>query len=160
MNLKDITVGTFQVIVQDNVLLDLLEVPYTDVNGKKTRLMKSIREQIVEDKYPSDLIEDNLSRLCVYELPSTPTLNPNVEKGWIEIDIYTTKEKNKVDRRVLVVAERLICLLDNENRKKHNLPPVSSGVGLRYYNRLANMQTDSREWVKYGLVFNYDFIRI
>ncbi|WP_336786953.1 hypothetical protein [Paenibacillus sp. MMO-177] len=160
MNLKDITVSIFQVIVQDKELLDLLEVPVTDVNGTPTRLMKSIREQIVEDKYPSDLVVDNLSRLCVYELPSVPTSNPNVEKGWLELDIYVTKEKNMADRRVLLVAERLISLLDNERRKRLNLSPVSAGVGLRYYNRLANMQTDSREWVKYGLVFNYDLIRL
>lgn len=160
MNLKDITVSIFQSLVQDNALLDLLEIPPTDVNGTLARHMKQIREQIIEDKYPSDLVDSNLSRLCVYELPSTPTSNPNVEKGWLEIDIYVTKEKNKTDRRVLLVAERLISLLDNERRKKLNLPPVHAGVGVRYYNRLANMQTDSSEWVKYGLVFNYDLIRL
>lgn len=160
MNLKDITVNIFQAIVEDDGLLDLIEVPLTDVGGLPKRTMKSIREQIVEDKYPSDLIENNLSRMCIYELPSTPTSNPNVEKGWLQIDVYVTKEKNKADRRVLVVAERLIGLLDNERRKKLSLPPVSAGVGLRYYNRMSNMQTDSREWVKYGLIFNYDLIRL
>lgn len=160
MNLKDIIVVTFQSLATDNQLLELLEVPFTDVDGTPTRTMKSIREQIIEDKYPSDLVDNNLSRLCVYELPSSPTQNPIVEKGTIEIDVYVTKEKNKADRRSLLVAERLIGLLDNENRKMAGMKPVGAGTGLQYHSRLANLPTDSREWVKYGLLFKYDMIRL
>ena len=159
MKLKDITVNVFKVIASDTELLKLLDVPETIINDEKVYALKDIREQILEDKYPSDLVDNNLSRLCIYELQPYK-ISPALEKGRIEIDVYVTKEKNKEDRRVLVVAERLIDLLDSERRKSRALPSVAVGVGLEYETRLANMQTDSREWVKYGIIFTYDMIRI
>lgn len=141
MKLKDMTVNIFITLARDENLLTLLEVP--------TREMKDIREQIIEDRYPRDLIDNNLSRLCVFEMPSSPTINPIVERGWVEVDIYVTKEKNKIDRRSLLIAERLVELLHNTK---------IAGTGLNYYNRLANLQSDSQEWVKYGVVFSYDNI--
>lgn len=153
MILKDITVNIFAELAQDIVLLNLIEVP-------ATRTMKQIREQIIEDRNPNDLVEDTRSRLCVYENSSTPTYNPLVERGWVEIDVYVTKEKNKIDRRALLVAERLISLLDNERRKRKGFEPIGAGAGLRLYNRLPNLATDSSDWVKYGLVFSYDHINM
>ena len=151
MNLKDISINVFQALVKDQELLDLLEVPSTS--------MKDIREQILEDRYPSDLIENSATRICVFENPSSPTLNPLVEKGWIEVDIYVTKEKNKVDRRVLLIAQRVIDLLDTDKRKRRGKAPIPTGIGLYYYNRLANLPTDNWEWIKYGLIFQYDNIK-
>lgn len=139
MRLKDVAVGAFELIATDEELLNLLEVP--------TRSMKDIREQIVEDKYPNDLVVNSLSRLCVYENPTTKFSYSVVEKSFIEIDIYVTKEKNKIDRRVLLVANRLFEILHNKNIE---------GFQVTYYNRLPNLPTDNKEWVKYGVVFTYD----
>lgn len=141
MRLKDIAVGVFSKLATDNELLSLLEVP--------SNTLHDIREQIVEDKYPNDLITTNLARLCVYETPTTKSLYDVVEKSYIQIDIYVTKEKNKIDRRILLIANRLIDLLNNTN---------IDGFNVKYYNRLPNLPTDNQEWVKYGVVFSYDNI--
>jgi len=143
MRLKDVAVGVFSALVTDNELLDLLEVP--------TREMNAIKDQVVEDKYPNDLIVNNLSRLCVYENPTSTPIYTNIERSYIEIDIYVTKEKNKLDRRILQIANRLYDILNKRNIE---------GYEIRYYNRLPNLPTDNNEWVKYGVVFNYDNIVI
>jgi hypothetical protein len=138
-------------LAKDEELLNLLEIPSTS--------MKDIREQILEDRYPADLITDNKTRICIFENPSSPTSTPLIETGWIEVDIYATKEKNKIDRRVLLIAQRLKDLLDANARQKRGEKPIATGTGLYYYNRLSNLPTNNREWIKYGLIFCYDNIK-
>lgn len=152
LNLKDTMSNVFVALKDDEELLSLLKVP--------TRDMKDIKKQLIEDRYPDGLVQDNLSRLCIYETPSSPTMNPNVERGWVEIDIYVTKENNRIDRRILLIAKRIIEVLDEKERVKRGKSPVQSGVNLSYYNRLPNMFTDNESWIKHGLVFSYDYIRV
>lgn len=133
-------VGVFAKLATSTELLSLLEVP--DPKG-----MEQIRNQVIEDKYPSDLVESDLTRLCVYEIPSSTPLFSMVESNFIEIDIYVTKEKNKKDRRVLQIVNKLMGILHNQKIE---------GMEIRYYNRLPNLPTDNKEWVKYGVVFTYD----
>lgn len=147
MRLKDVAVGLFSILVTDSELLSLLEVP--TLNGSRT--MKSIKEQVVEEKYPNDLVVNNLSRLCVYETPSTPSLYTVIEKSFVEIDIYVTKEKNAIDRRTLLIVDRIFNLLHNRE---------IDGFQIHYFNRLPNLATDNNSWSKYGLVFSYDNIII
>lgn len=139
MRLKDVAVGVFGILATDKKLLELLEVPSTD--------MKDIRDQIVEDKYPNDLKVNNLSRLCVYEIPTSPSLYSVIEKCFIQIDIYVTKEKNEIDRRILLIANRIFQLLHNAN---------VDGYKVTYFNRLPNLPSDNKDWAKYGMVFSYD----
>lgn len=139
MRLKDVAVGIFRVMSSDETLLNLLEVP--------DRSISSIREQIIEDKYPNDLVTDNLTRMCVYETPTSKSVFSASERCYVEIDIYVTKDKNKVDRRVLLIANRLYELFHNKD---------VDGFQMVYYNRLPNLPTDNQEWVKYGIVFSYD----
>ncbi len=160
MTLKDVAVNVFRVLSRDEALLELLEVPITEVNDVATLTMKDIKKQIIEDRYPNDLVEDNLSRLCVFENPSTPTFNQFMERCWLEVDIYVTKEKDNIDRKVLIIADHVIKLLDGKERAKHGLPPVATGVGLYYYNKLPSLKTDRPEWKKFGLVFYYNEINL
>jgi hypothetical protein len=145
---------------KDNKLLELLEVPKTEVDGVTVCKMNDIKKQILEDRQPGDLITNTLSRLCVFEQPTAPTFNPIVERGWIEVDIYVQKDKNKIDRRVLIIAERIIELLDTKLRMKNGLKPIDIGAGLYYHNRMPDMMTDNEDWTKYGLVFKYDYINL
>ncbi len=138
MRLKDIAVGVFAKLATDNELLQLMEVPSSSLDD--------IRNQIIEDKYPNDLVKTNLTRLCVYETPTSKSPFSPIEKSFIQIDIYVTKEKNKIDRRVLLLANQLFKLLHKAN---------INGYGLEYYNRLPNLPSDNKEWVKYGVVFSY-----
>lgn len=151
MNLKDIVISLFMALSKDEELLNLLEVP--------TSAMKDIKKQIIEERYPSDLVSNNLSRVCVYENPTTRTSNPLIERGWVGIDIYVHKDKNKIDRRILLIVERLINLLDTENRLKAGKTPILSGVNLSYYNRIPNMYVDDENYVRYGLIFCYDYFK-
>jgi hypothetical protein len=147
-SIKDRMSAVFMALYQDEELLQLLEVP--------SRNMKDIKTQIIEDRYPNDLVNDNLTRLCVFENSTSPSYNPNVEMCWVEVDVYTTKEKNKIDRRMLLVAEKVIDVLDARRRELKGLPPVHAGVDLRYFQRIPNMYKDNQEWSKYGLVFKYN----
>lgn len=150
--LKDISVNVFMALAKDANLQLLLEMPSTT--------MKDIREQILEDRYPNDLIQNNLPRVCVYENPSTPAFGQMLEKSWLEVDIYVTKEMDKVDRKTLLIAEHIINALDTKERQKRGLKPIVAGMGLNFYNRLPNLPTDRPEWKKYGLLFYYDNIRV
>lgn len=138
MRLKDVAVGIFSTLTTDSELLNLLEVP--------TSSMEDIKKQVVEDKYPNDLVLNSLSRLCVYETTSSKSIYSIVEKCFIEIDIYVTKEKNTLNRRALLIANRIYELLHNKN---------IYGFEVVYSNRLPNLPSDNKEWVKYGIVFSY-----
>lgn len=153
MSLKDLAVNAFLALAEDTELLGLLEIT-TPQN------MGAVKKQIIEDRYPSDLVNDALSRLCVYEMPSMETQNPLIERCFIHVDIYVTKDKNKKDKRILLIADRIILLLDNEKRRKLGKAPVETGVSLKYSHRLPNMPTDGDDWTKFGLVFTYDLINI
>jgi hypothetical protein len=152
MKLKDKAVNTFMALARDQELLQLLGVPTTKLTDAK--------KQILEDKFPNLVTDDKRGRLCVYELTSHSPLPYGIDRGWVEIDIYVHKDVNIVDRRVLLVAERLVCLLDNEERKKVGLQPVQVGAGFNFDHRIPNMTTESVDWVKYGLVFKYDSMRL
>lgn len=143
MRLKDVAVGVFGILATDTELLTLMEVP--------SNSMKDIKEQIVEDKYPNDLVVNSLSRLCVYETPTSKSIYSVLEKSFIEVDIYVTKERNAIDRRILLIADRIFKLLHNKNIE---------GFTVEYFNRLPNLPTDNKQWVKYGVVFSYDNIII
>lgn len=150
MRIKDNAVNVFMVLAKDKKLLDLLKVSSTS--------MKDIRRQIIEDRIPTDLIEEALPRICIYENPSTISINPIIERGWIEIDIYVPKEIDIVDRRSLLIAERVVEILDYDERKKQGLKPNVTGMGLHYKQRLPNLPVDTRDWKKYGVVFVYDYV--
>lgn len=149
MRLKGVAVGIFSKIANDEKLLDLLEVPYTNINGNPVRTLRSIRNQIIENKYPNDLVTSNLSRLCIYELPTVKGYETILENCYIQIDIYVAKDKNEVDRRILLIAERIVELLNGA---------VINDYPIYYFNRNPDSPVDDPDWTKYGLIFGYNNI--
>lgn len=151
MKLKDITVKLFSLLTTDEQLLDLMEVPYNIVQGKKKYEMSMLKKQFLEEKSPGDLVETDFTRLCVYELPTTKSKFSIIEQCYIQIDIYVNKKKNTRDRRTIMIADRLRELLHNAKLFDYTI---------RYYNRNPDREADNIEWTKYGVTFNYDNIFI
>ena len=71
MKLKEITVELFSILTTDEKLLELMEVPYRMVGGKKKYDMATLKKQFLEEKNPGDLVETDFTRLCIYELPTS-----------------------------------------------------------------------------------------
>lgn len=148
MSIADILDNIFISLAKDDELLSLLKVP--------SNKMIDIKKQIIEDKYPNDLISNNLTRICIYENPST--YHDVLENHWLEIDIYINKENN-LNKEVYLIADRIIEILDEKKRALKNKPPILTGLGMHYYNMLPNMAIGDNNWTQFTLIFTYDYIK-
>lgn len=151
IQLKDITVEVFMALAKNDNLHRLM--------GMYEPTMAELRMRILEDSQPPDIIEDLDTRICVYETPSTPAFGNMTEKGWVNIDVYVHKDNNR-SREILIIAQELINSLDAKQRLKRGLKPINAGIQLDYHSRLPNRATDNIDWLRYGLIFKYDLIRI
>ena len=151
IQLKDITVEVYMALAKNKTLLELM--------GLNNPTMAEIRERILEDSQPPEIITDLDTRLCVYETPTTPAYGNISERGWVNIDIYVHKDNNR-SREILVIAQELINSVDAKQRIKRGLSPVNAGIQLDYHSRLPNRATDNIDWSRYGLIFKYDLIRL
>lgn len=152
MSWKDCVVNVFMTLARDERLLELLEVP--------SRNIADIRNQIVETVYPDTTTADKLSRICIYETPSSLNFQSGVERNCIEIDIYVHKDVHKRDRRAIIIAEHIRDLLDYRQREKRGIKPASiAGFQFSYYQRIPHI-SNHRDWVGYGLVFHYDSVKL
>jgi len=150
LDLRDIATDIFMAIAKDVELLTLLGVP-------SPYSITDVRKQIYEDVHPSDLVTTT-TKLCIFELPSLRI--GSIENCEVEIDIYCTKDKDLTDRRILKIAQRLIDLLDDKTRNLNGISSVEAGTGLRYARKISNMTVDGDIWKKFGLIFEYDYVRI
>lgn len=130
-------------LARDEELLELIEVP--DPRG-----MKEIRYQVKDIRYPTDLLDNQLSRICFFEV-GTSQGKPPVERGMFEFDIYVHRDVHERDRRGLIILDHLIKLLDGFS---------DVGISLNYYKRLGELTSSSEHWIRYGVAFHYDSIRL
>lgn len=151
IQLKDITVEVYMALARNRPLLQLM--------GLHDPAMAEIRDRILEDSQPPEIITDLNTRLCVYESPSTPAYGNMSERGWVNIDVYVHKDNNR-SREILTIAQELINSVDAKQRAKRGLPPIQAGIQLDYHSRLPNRATDNIDWARYGLIFKYDIIRL
>lgn len=156
MSMKDIAVEIFMTLAKNQELLTLIEFPST---LSSNNFMSKIKEQIIEDRYPSDLVTNKLTKICVYENPSSLSFNGFAEKCWVEVDIFTHRDIERINRKSLIIADHICSILDTNARAKRGLSSVA-GIGLQYFNKIPSLMTDRPEWKKFGLVFNYEIIKI
>jgi hypothetical protein len=143
LNVKDLVVNVFMKLVRDEKLLDLIEVP-------EPRDMRQLRYQVKDIRYPTDLRDSKLTRICFFEV-GTSQMKPPVERGRIEFDVYVHRDQHEKDRRALMIIDHLTEMLDG-----------FSGVGIEmhYEKRLGELTSNAEQWVRYGVAFYYDLIRL
>lgn len=144
MRFVDISGLAFSMAIKDDVLLDLLNIPMP-------RDVKTIRKHILNEAYPTDLIDSDISRICVYETNSTTVPRNSLETCYLEFDIYVHKKTDQADKRASLIANRINKLF---NKK------FIDGYELSFFHRMSSPKTSSEDWVKYGIVFRYDNIVI
>jgi len=144
MRFVDISGLAFLKLIKDKELLDLLDIP-------EPRDVKTIRKHILNEAYPTDLIESDISRLCVYEITSSTKSRNSLETCYLEFDIYVHKRINQADKRASLIANKINKLFNEQ---------YLDGYKLSYFHRMASPKTSSEDWVKYGVIFRYDNIVI
>ena len=153
-DLKEVYVNVFRTIRDDKNILDLLEVDY---NQEQNAFLADLRGQVIDSPSPDDLLNNNKTRICIYENSSNKY--QNIDIGYIRIDIHITQDKNIIDRRVLKIIKRLIEILDTKERKKNNLDRLPIGLdGLQFYQRIPSQESSYSGWDKYSLLFQYRYI--
>lgn len=157
VNIKEIYETIFIELTEDKKLLDLLNVPYENLEGND--LLVAFREQILENSIPDDLLNDYSTRLCTHE-QGGGYQTPFLEIGYIAIDIHITKNNNEKDRRGVQLMTRIIEILDTRERKKRGLERLPLGLeGLEYKERSLNQKRVNTGWEKFTLVFKYTYLR-
>lgn len=156
--LKQAYVETFKALKNDTELLDLLEIDYN--NKTPQEVMANVRKQIVDGSQIDDLLEEYSTRLAIYEKNSDVVID-NVETNYLSIDIHITYDNNKIDRRALLIAERLIEILDSRHRKRRGLQPLDIGLdGLEYYTRKTETTASKTVtgWEQYTVLFRFKYL--
>lgn len=157
IDLKDTYVKTFLAIKEDKPLLDLLEIPYEDI--EENDFMIKLRKQVVETADPDHLLDDYSTRLCVHEQSGSYNYPAGVDNSFLAIDIYVAVDKGKKDRRALLVMQRLIDVLDTKQRERNGKQKLNIGLyGLQYHTRLLNQYYRTTGWEKYTVVFKYSYL--
>lgn len=157
VNIKEIYETIFIELTEDKKLLDLLNVPYENLEGND--LLVAFRKQILENSIPDDLLNDYSTRLCTHEQEGGYQ-TPFLEIGYIAIDIHITKNNNEKDRRGVQLMTRIIEILDTRERKKRGLERLPLGLeGLEYKERSLNQKRVNTGWEKFTLVFKYTYLR-
>lgn len=118
LDIKKIHIEVFKALSSDSELLRLLEIDSSLLKGND--LLNQLRIQIVDNPSPDDLLNNYATRLCIYESNCTINSSRHLETGILCVDIHCTQDKNSVDRRILKVAQRVIEILDSEERKKQS----------------------------------------
>ena len=153
-DLKEVYVKVFRAIRDDRTLLGLLEI---EIGEDYNEFLTVLRDRVIDSPNPDDLLNNNATRICIYENPSGQYMNTDV--GYIRIDIHITQDKNALDRRVLKIIKRLVEILDTKERKLQGLPRLNIGLDdLEFYQRLPAQQTSYSGWDKYSLLFRYKYI--
>lgn len=137
-------------------MLSLLEVDrdsYPDENS----FIKRLREQITDTTNPDNMLNDYSTRLTIHETGDSYR-NGVEDVGFVTIDIHTTQDKDRIDRRHLVILKRLIEILDSGERKARGKQPLDIGLeGLVYRSRPSSSYV-STGWEKHSIVFEYKFL--
>lgn len=155
VDIKKIYIEVFKAIKSDTRLLDLLEIEYLNVDEQA--LLSQVRKQVIDTTNPDDLLTNYSVRICISEEPSTVV--GNEETGYLRLDILITQDKNKIDRRVLSIAQRLIEILDTEELERVGKRQIPIGLyGLSRLRRMSKESSFSTGWDKYSVVFYYKFI--
>ena len=153
-DLKDIYVKVFCAIRDDKKLLDLLEI---DVGNDYNKFIATLRDRVIDSPSPDDLLNNNATRICIYESTSSQYMNTDI--GYLKIDIHITQDKNSLDRRVLKIIKRIIEILDTKEREKNGMDRLDIGLdGLVFNKRLPAQQVSYSGWDKYSLLFEYKYI--
>lgn len=154
-DLKKIYVNIFNAIKSDDELLMLLDI---DKDGVEINdFLKKCRSQIIDSPTPDDLLNNYDTRICIYEEQSNRV--ESVDVGYIRMDIHITQDKDKIDRKKLKIAKRLIEVLDSKERKRAGKKPLPIGLfGLSFRHRTSDKSTNYTGWDKYSLVFEYQHI--
>lgn len=153
-DLKEVYVKVFRAIRDDQTLLDLLEI---EVGDDYNQFLTTLRDRVIDSPSPDDLLNNNATRICIYENQSDKYMNTDI--GYIRLDIHITQDKNALDRRVLKIIKRLIEILDTKERKLQGLPRLGIGLDdLEFYQRLPAQEVSYSGWDKYSLLFRYKYI--
>lgn len=156
----------FKEITCDSELLSLLDIsPYDGETyppstpediAKFDEFMTICRKQIYDGKNPDSMMVDFSTKLFIREEPTYNSGHSVDETGSLVIESFVSKEKNAINRKSLLIANRVIELFDTELRKRQGLKPLNIGLtGLHYYNRDPYGTTDSEGWDVYGVIFKY-----
>lgn len=159
IDIKDVYVQTFLAIKEDTQLLDLLEIEYENI--EENEFMNKLRTQIVDTSFPTDLLTDNATRLCIHEQDESYKSGMFQETAYLAIDINITKDKNALDRRSFLIMKRLIEVLDSKQRERQYKQPLKIGLyGLEYVTRLLKDQrySSTTGWERYTVVFKYSYL--
>lgn len=157
IGIKDIYRQTFRAIKNDTKLLDLLDVEYKDVD--ENTFLTNLRRQVVEGSAPDDLLNDYSTRLCIHELNGKYQSGKREEIAYLVIDVHITKDKNMQTGLISDIVQRIIEILDSNQRKRQGLQPLQIGLyGLTYNNRLFDEKSNATGWEKYTITFEYRYI--
>lgn len=157
IDIKRIHVEIFKALSSDSELLSLLEI---DSSLKGNDLMSVLREQIIDNPSPDDLLNNYATRLCIYENNCSNSDSNSIETGLLCIDIHCTQDKNNFDRRLLKVAQRVVEVLDSKERQKQSKQPLNIGLdGLKMVKRSFARTGYSTGWNRYSIYFEYKFFK-
>lgn len=157
IDIKKIHIEIFKALSSDSELLSLLEI---DSSLSGNDLLSALRLQIIDNPSPDDLLNNYATRICIYESNCSTNNTEHIETGLLCIDIHCTQDKNNIDRRLLKVAQRIVEVLDSEERKKQSKQPLKIGLdGLQLYRRNFSMSGYSTGWNKYSIYFGYKFFK-
>ncbi|WDV47046.1 hypothetical protein PV797_04920 [Clostridiaceae bacterium M8S5] len=138
MKFKNITGAVYAKLQADSELLTLIGLS-SDSNNSNN--------QILLDKYPSNLKDNNTTKLLVYE--NQPITKDTIEIVNLQIDIYIHKSIDERNTKLISILNRLYCLLDSLDIE---------GYRLQYSTRLPNLPIENNDWIKYGIVFKTDLV--
>lgn len=157
INIKQVSVAVFLAIKNDKKLLELIDINRDDFidDGE---FMKQLRKQIVDSSFPDDMLNDNSIRLCIHEQQGGYVSRP-VDVKYLAIDIHITKDKNVIDRRALLIMQRLVEVLDTKERNKQCKDKLPIGLyGLEYIDRYLNQKSTITGWEKHSVIFKYGYL--
>ncbi|MCK9191165.1 MAG: hypothetical protein M0P10_06455 [Sphaerochaetaceae bacterium] len=160
VDFKDIYIKIFREVRDDEKILRLLEIEPLKSDASptdKNNFLKKLKTQIIDTANPGDMLNDYSSKLCVHE--SDGSYRSGVEDyGYISIDIHTTQDKDAIDRRHLKIMQRLIEILDSNERVKAGKEKLNIGLeGLVYKSRPSQTNV-STGWEKHTVLFEYKFL--
>lgn len=155
IDLKKAYVEIFLAIKNDPKFLELLEINKDELDANQ--FLAQLREQVIEQQYPVDLLTNYNTRVCIYE--DFSNRQQAIEVGTFRIDLLVTQDKNRIDRKILMAVRRLIEILDTKERRRQNLPMLHIGLdGLTCRSRGFNQRSSNTGWDKYTITFQYRFL--
>lgn len=156
IDFKKMYVETFKAIKNDTKLLDLLEIEHKDLEPNV--VLKNVRKQIQETSRIEDLLKENAIKLAIHE--GDQGYKSSIEETrYINIDILISKDKNRKERRALLLMQRLIEVLDTEQRKRRGLQALPIGLyGLEYRTQTLESRNTATGWEKFTVVFSYIYL--